>query len=130
MSLGHLFTDERRLSGHENNMNGPNKQLTRSIVRCKMTRPKRLTIVPYLAAVFLAALSLDGCRSSDRVISGNQGLRLTPQEVRMNKERASRGDAEAAHNLWLYYDFVEGNPEKADYWKAQYDRLRSVRGHE
>ena len=76
------------------------------------------------ATLCLCDVGLQGCRHPDIAISGNEGLRLTPEEVRMNTERARHGDAEAAHNLWLHYEFVEDNHREGEYWKAQYERLR------
>jgi hypothetical protein len=58
-------------------------------------------------------LSLEGCYRHDTAISGNEGLRLTVEEVRTNSERARRGDAEAAHNLWLYHDLWKTTVKKA-----------------
>jgi hypothetical protein len=61
------------------------------------------------------------------VLYGNESLRLTSQQIAINTKLARAGDVEAAHKLWLHYEFVEDNYEKADYWKARYKRLRRKR---
>jgi hypothetical protein len=79
----------------------------------------------YGAMLCFCCLTLQGChRHPEIVISGNQSLRLTPEEVRANTERARHGDAEAAHKLWEHYEFGVYDHDRGEYWKAQYERLR------
>ena len=71
----------------------------------------------------LCELSPQGCRGPDVVISGNEGLRLTPAEIQLYTSRARAGDAKAAKKLWHHYEFVEYDHRKGQYWKTEYDRL-------
>src|ERR1051326_6591490 len=81
-----------------------------------------------LCSLLVVLLGSCASREPNGVFYGNESLRLTPQQIAFNTKRARAGDVEAAHKLWLHYDFVEDNREKADYWKARYDRLRAKHG--
>ena len=54
----------------------------------------------------------------------NEPLRLSPAELRENTKLAENGDAPAAKRVWHHYEFAEGDVQKADEWKARYERLR------
>ena len=54
----------------------------------------------------------------------NEPLRLSPTQLRENIKSGENGDAQAAKRVWHHYEFAEGDMQKADEWKARYERLR------
>ena len=54
---------------------------------------------------------------------GNEGLRLTPEEIKTYEDAASQGDASAAQKLWHHYEFVAYDHEKGERWREKYESL-------
>jgi nucleoside-specific outer membrane channel protein Tsx len=54
---------------------------------------------------------------------GNEGLRLTPEEIKTCEDAANQGDAAAAQKLWHHYEFVAYDHEKGEMWRDKYERL-------
>jgi hypothetical protein len=74
-------------------------------------------------AVASATLINMGCDRPVITIHGNESLRLNSEQIRDFKVQAQNGDAEAAHKLWLHYEFVEYNHDLGEYWLREYQRL-------
>jgi hypothetical protein len=83
-----------------------------------------------LLLAFAVALSLTQCKPAERPINQNESLRLTAEEIKVSEEAAGRGDTEAAHKLWLHYEFAAKDYDKGREWKTTYDRMKANESHQ
>jgi hypothetical protein len=88
---------------------------------------KILSLILCFATLGICEFSIVGCHREKGVIHGNEGLRLTPEEIQMYTHRARAGDPAAAKKLWHHYEFVEYDHQRGEYWEREYDRLQKIK---
>ncbi len=76
-----------------------------------------------ICLLLISTLPMVSCKRADHAIMGNEGLRLTPEEIKTSEDAASQGDAAAAKKLWHHYEFVVYDHEKGEMWREKYEKL-------
>jgi hypothetical protein len=77
--------------------------------------------------LLISGFPILSCQRSEHVIMGNEGLRLTPEEIKKCEDAANNGDADCAKKLWYHYEFVTYDHEKGDMWRRNYETLTKGR---
>jgi hypothetical protein len=76
-----------------------------------------------ICVLLISGFLIVSCERSEHVIRGNEGLRLSSEEIKKCEDAANNGDADCAKKLWHHYEFVEYDHEKGQMWLRRYEAL-------
>ena len=79
-----------------------------------------MKLIIYFISIVLTVIYVSGCsltnHSDTTLIYGNDGLTIAPKDIPTVTSAADHGDVNAALRLYLYYEAVANNPEKARHY--------------